>query len=44
MIFRKFELELFDTTSEDVEVVHDFFMGTARNESKGVRARVVGSV
>lgn len=41
MIFRKLELELFDTTREDVEVVHDFFMGTAKSGSKGVRARVV---
>ncbi|ETN37785.1 uncharacterized protein HMPREF1541_07408 [Cyphellophora europaea CBS 101466] len=39
--FRRFELELYETTIEDVTVVHDFFIGVTELSSKGVRAKVV---
>ena len=41
MAFRKFEWELFETTDEDVAVAHDYFISFAKDESKGVRARVL---
>ena len=41
MICRNFELELFETTLEDVEVKHDFFLALPKLGSKGVRAKVV---
>lgn len=36
-VFRTFELELFETTRADVDVVHDFVVGTPRLDSKGMR-------
>ena len=39
-VFRRFELQLFETTQADVEVVHDFVMGVVRLDSKGVRVVV----
>ena len=39
-VFRRFDLELFETTREDVDIVHDFFNPSARLDSKGVRVRV----
>ena len=36
-VFRRFDMELFETTTEDVDVVHDFFNPRARLDSKGVR-------
>jgi len=39
-LFRRFELELFETTREDVDPVHDFFNPSARLDSKGVRVLV----
>lgn len=41
-IVRRFEMELFETTLEDVTMVHDFFVAVPRLDSKGVRAKVVG--
>lgn len=40
-VFRRFELSLFETTREDVEVVHDFVAGAAKLDSKGMRVVVV---
>lgn len=39
-VFRRFELQLFETTRADVDVAHDFVAGTPRVDSKGVRVRV----
>lgn len=41
-IFRRFEMELFETTIEDVQMAHDFFVGVPKLDSKGVRAVVTG--
>jgi len=40
-IFRRFELELFDTSKADVEIVHDYFVGMPLMTSKGIRVRVL---
>jgi cytochrome P450 len=40
-VFRRFELQLFETTRADVEMVHDFIAGTPRLDSKGMRVIVV---
>ena len=39
-IFHGYELTLFETTRDDVEVVHDFISGCARQDSKGVRVTI----
>jgi cytochrome P450 len=39
-MFGQFEMELYETTREDVDVVHDFFNPSARLDSKGVRVLV----
>ena len=39
-VFRRFDLELFETTREDVDTAHDFFNPSARLDSKGVRVLV----
>jgi hypothetical protein len=39
-IVRRFDMELFDTTVEDVTMVHDFFVASPRLDSKGVRIKV----
>ena len=41
VVFRRFELRLFETTRADVEVVHDFVAGSARLDSKGMRVVVM---
>lgn len=41
-IFRRFELELFETDVDDVRLVRDRFFGAPRDGSKGVRAVVKG--
>ncbi len=41
-VFRRFELELYETTSEDVDVVYDFVAGMCKLDTKGVRVVVVG--
>ncbi|CEO59187.1 hypothetical protein PMG11_03870 [Penicillium brasilianum] len=41
-IFREFEMELYDTTFEDVRVVRDMFNGHPRKGSEGVRALITG--
>ncbi|KIX08918.1 uncharacterized protein Z518_03575 [Rhinocladiella mackenziei CBS 650.93] len=40
MIVRNFELELYETTWEDVEIVHDFFMALPKASSRSVRVEV----
>ncbi|EXJ64851.1 hypothetical protein A1O7_01190 [Cladophialophora yegresii CBS 114405] len=40
LIIRNFELELFETTWEDVEIVHDFFVALPRFDRNGVRVKV----
>lgn len=36
-VFRRFDMDLFETTREDVDVAHDFFNPRAKMDSKGVR-------
>ena len=42
-VFRRFDLELFQTTRADVDLAHDFFNPSTRLDSKGVRAMVKSS-
>ncbi|KAI7289252.1 hypothetical protein KC352_g3855, partial [Hortaea werneckii] len=42
-IFRRSVLELHSTDKSDVELAHDFFLPSPKLDSKGVRARVVGT-
>lgn len=39
-VFRRFDLELFETTIDDVKIVRDAFVGAPRAGSKGVRVLV----
>ena len=39
-VFARFELRLFETGRADVDVAHDFVVGTPRLDSKGVRVLV----
>ncbi|KAI9778818.1 MAG: hypothetical protein M1839_007908 [Geoglossum umbratile] len=39
-VFTQFDLELYQTTREDVDVAHDFFNPSPRLDSKGVRVLV----
>ncbi|KAI9828093.1 MAG: hypothetical protein M1832_003620 [Thelocarpon impressellum] len=39
-VFRRFEMELYETTEEDVRVVHDFVNPCPRLDSKGVRVTI----
>jgi dihydroneopterin aldolase len=43
-IVQSFELELFETSVEDVTMVHDFFVAVPRLDSKGVRVKVTASL
>lgn len=36
-VFRRFDLELFETTARDAEIAHDFFIPHGHADSKGVR-------
>jgi cytochrome P450 len=36
-VFRRFNMELFDTTAYDAEVAHDYFIPHCAKDSKGVR-------
>lgn len=42
VIVRRFSLELFDTTIDDIKIKHDFFAAAPALPVRGVRARVVG--
>ena len=39
-IFRRFKLDLFETSREDVDAAHDFMVPCPRLDSKGVRVKV----
>jgi cytochrome P450 len=39
-IFRRFDMELYETTREDIDVAHDFFTPHVRKGSKGLRVIV----
>ena len=39
-VFNQFDMELYKTTREDVDIVHDFFNPSARTDSKGVRVLI----
>jgi len=39
-LVRRFRFELFETTIEDVRVVHDIFIPSVRMDSKGVRVLI----
>lgn len=41
-IIPRFEMDLFETTVEDVEPERDFFVAVPRLDSEGVRVKVVG--
>lgn len=41
-VYRQYELELFETTIEDVAIAYDFFTPMPKLDLKGVRIRVVG--
>lgn len=41
-IIPRFEMDLFETTVEDVEPERDFFVAVPKLDSKGVRVKVVG--
>ena len=43
-IFSRFELENYETTTDDVTIYRDFFVGVPKDGSKGVRAIVTGKV
>jgi cytochrome P450 len=43
-IFSRFDLELFETTDRDVEVVSDGFIGRRPADSRGIRVKVLGAV
>lgn len=39
-VFRRFEMKLFETTREDVDIVRDCLVALPKPDSKGVRATV----
>lgn len=39
-VFRRLEMELFETERDDVTIVCDAFIGHPKKESKGVRVKV----
>ena len=39
-LFRRYDFQLFETDRSDVEVVHDFFLPSAKLDSQGVRVTV----
>ncbi|GAP90688.2 putative cytochrome P450 [Rosellinia necatrix] len=39
-LFRRFEFELYDTDISDVEIVHDFFVPSPKQDTKGLRVKV----
>jgi hypothetical protein len=43
-IFRRFELELYETDRSDVVMVHEFFLPAPVLTSKGVRAKITKSL
>jgi hypothetical protein len=43
-MFRRFNLELYETDATDVEIAHDFMLPAPKADSKGVRIKVVSVV
>lgn len=43
-VFRRFDMELHETTVDDVRLVRDRFFGASRDGSMGVRASISGTV
>ena len=41
-IFRKFDIDMFETTIDDIKIERDFFVAAPKLDSKGVRAVVKG--
>ena len=39
-IFHRFDMELFETDSSDVEIIHDYFNPLPKDDSKGVRVMI----
>lgn len=39
-LFRRYKFELYETTVEDVKLAHDFFLPSAKLDSKRVRVMV----
>ena len=39
-VHRAFDLQLYETDKSDVDIVHDYFIGMAKLDSKGVRTKV----
>lgn len=40
-IFRRFDLQLYETDLKDVQIKHDFFASWPDLSSKGVRAQII---
>ena len=40
MVQRRFDTRLFETNLQDVDMAHDFFVASARTDSKGVKVLV----
>ena len=43
-VFRRFDLQLFETTVEDVTIKHDFFVSMQNMDSLGVRVKVLNEL
>jgi cytochrome P450 len=41
-VFRRFDVEMFETGIEDIRIERDFFVAAPRLDSKGVRAVIKG--
>jgi hypothetical protein len=39
-VFRKFQLEIYETDRSDVVLAHDFFLPSPKISTKGVRVKV----
>ena len=40
IVHRRFDTELFETTREDIDIAHDFFLGSQRIGSKGLQVKM----
>jgi hypothetical protein len=40
-IFRRYDMELFDTTIDDIKVKHDFFAAAPAQPARGIKVRIV---
>lgn len=39
-LFRRFEFTLYDTDISDIEIAHDFFVPSPKQDTKGLRVKV----